>query len=69
MKISLMNNEIFKSLFCNSNNIKYGAKLLSYIFDTSYEELLESIKIINPEVNKEKVHKSKDITMLFKLMT
>lgn len=43
-------------MFVNSNNVKYGAKLISYFVDVSYEELLDRIRILNNEVDKDNVY-------------
>lgn len=55
-KIFLMNDNMFKTMFVNSNNVKYGAKLISYFVDSSYEELLNSIEIKNVETDKSNIH-------------
>lgn len=55
-KISLMNDNMFKTMFVNSKNVKYGAKLISYFVESSYEELLSSIRILNNEVDKDNIY-------------
>lgn len=55
-KISLMNDNMFKTMFVNSNNIKYGAKLISYFVECSFEELLKNIRLLNNEVDKDNVY-------------
>lgn len=55
-KISLMNDNMFKTMFVNSNNIKYGAKLISYFVECGFEELLKNIRLLNNEVDKDNVY-------------
>ena len=55
-KISLMNDNMFKTMFVNSKRVKYGAKLISYFVESSFEELLENIRLLNNEVDKENVY-------------
>lgn len=43
--IPITNDILFKSLFGREEYIKFPCKLLSYIEDISYEELLKKIKI------------------------
>lgn len=43
-------------MFVNSNNVKYGVKLISYFVDVSYEGLLDRIRILNNEVDKDNVY-------------
>ena len=43
LKIPIMSDSMFKTLFQREEYIKFPCKLLSYIIDLSYEELLESL--------------------------
>ena len=52
-KPSILSNTMFKTMFYNSKRIKYSAKLLSYYLDISYEELLNNIKLVKSELDKE----------------
>ena len=52
-KASIVSNTMFKTMFQNKNRIKYSAKLLSYILDISYEELLKSIRLYKNDIDKE----------------
>ena len=52
-KPSILSNTMFKTMFYNTKRIKYSAKLLSYYLDISYEELLNNIKLVKNELDKE----------------
>ena len=52
-KASIVSNTMFKTMFQNKDRIKYSAKLLSYIIDISYEELVKSIRLYKNDVDKE----------------
>ena len=52
-KPSILSNTMFKTMFYNTKRIKYSAKLLSYYLDISYEELLNNIKLVKSELDKE----------------
>ena len=52
-KITLASDIMFSTMFCNESRIKYSAKLLSYFLkDLSYEKILNSIQIVNQELDK-----------------
>jgi predicted transposase/invertase (TIGR01784 family) len=53
-KYSIFSDTMFKAMFQNEKRIKYSCKLLSYIFDISYEELLDNLVLTKNEINKEK---------------
>ncbi|MBQ3306626.1 MAG: Rpn family recombination-promoting nuclease/putative transposase [Bacilli bacterium] len=53
-KPSILSNTMFKTMFYHSDRIKYSAKLLSYYLDISYEDLLNNIKLVKNELDKEK---------------
>jgi len=36
---------MFKTLFCNSERLYFGAKFLSYFINYSYEDILKNIKL------------------------
>ena len=46
---------MFKTLFCHSERLYYGSKLLSYFIDVPYEEILSKISLKNTELNKDSV--------------
>ena len=52
-KISIMSDSMFKSLFCNSKNLKYGAKFISFFFDEEYEKILKNIRLTRNELDKD----------------
>ena len=52
--IPIINDEMFKTLFSREENIKFPCKLLSYILDISYEELLEHLHFTKNETGKKK---------------
>lgn len=54
-KISIMSDVMFKTLFCNSKRMEYGAKLISYFIDKPYEEILKNIRLKNSELDKESI--------------
>ena len=45
---------MFKAIFGRKENIKFPCKLLSYLIDMSYEELLANLKFTKNETGKEK---------------
>ena len=45
---------MFKTIFGRKENIKFPCKLLSYILDMSYEDLLNNLKFTKNETGKEK---------------
>ena len=55
MKISLMFNEMFFSMFANSNHMEYSARFLSLFLKIDYEYLLANLRLSNSVLNKEKV--------------
>ena len=54
-KISIMFDPMFKTMFANSERIDNPAKFLSYHVDATYEELLDSLQLINTELDKDNV--------------
>ena len=54
-KISIMSDSMFKTLFCNSKHLKYGAKFLSFFFDEKYENILKNIKFTRNELDKDNI--------------
>lgn len=66
-KYTLLSDTMFKAMFQNEGRIKYSCKLLSYLFEVSYEELLKNIVLLKNEVDKEKKNdKGFDAIMLQK---
>ena len=53
-KYTILSDAMFKAMFQNEGRIKYSCKLLSYLFDVSYEELLKNLVLMKNEVNKNK---------------
>lgn len=53
-KISIVSDTMFKAMFMSERRIKYAAKLVSYFFDYTYEELLEKLHFYKNELSKEK---------------
>jgi predicted transposase/invertase (TIGR01784 family) len=53
-KYSIFSDSMFKAMFQNEKRIKYSCKLLSYLFEISYEELLNNLVLVKNEVDKEK---------------
>jgi len=51
-KASILSDTMFKTMFQNSNRLKYSCKFLSYYLDISYEELLGNIKLVKNEIDK-----------------
>lgn len=62
-KMSILSDSMFRAMFGNIERIKYSAKLISYIIDLSYEEVLENIMPCNTVLDKNKV-RIKDVIML-----
>ncbi len=50
--IPITSDIMFKALFQREENIKFPCKLLSYILDVSYEELLDNLKFTKTETGK-----------------
>lgn len=53
-KFSIFSDSMFKTMFANENRKKYACKLLSYILDTSYKELLKTLEFGKSELDKRK---------------
>lgn len=53
-KFSIFSDSMFKTMFANENRKKYACKLLSYILDISYEELLKTLEFGKNELDKRK---------------
>ncbi|MCI8545023.1 MAG: hypothetical protein HFH09_02195 [Bacilli bacterium] len=53
-KLSIFSDSMFKTMFANENRKKYACKLLSYILDTSYKELLKTLEFGKSELDKKK---------------
>lgn len=53
-KISIFSDSFFKTMFGSENRKKYACKLLSYILDISYEELLKNLELGKSELDKKK---------------
>lgn len=51
--IPITNDSMFKTLFSRKENIKFPAKLLSYIIDMDYENILKRIRFSKNETGKE----------------
>lgn len=51
-KPSILSDTMFKTMFQNSNRLKYSCKFLSYYLDISYEELLKNIRLSKNEIDK-----------------
>ena len=49
-----MSDTMFKTMFFNTNRLKYSTKLLSYFLEVSYEELLDNIVLTKNELDQEK---------------
>ena len=45
---------MFKTMFQDERKIKYACKLISYLIDVPYEELLKNLKLVKNEANKNK---------------
>lgn len=50
--IPITSDVMFKALFQREENIKFPCKLLSYLLDISYEELLDNLKFTKTETGK-----------------
>ncbi len=50
--IPITSDVMFKTLFQREENIKFPCKLLSYLLDISYEELLDNLKFTKTETGK-----------------
>jgi predicted transposase/invertase (TIGR01784 family) len=53
-KYSIFSDTMFKAMFQNKKRIKYSCKLLSYLFDVSYDELLNNLVLTKNDIDKEK---------------
>ncbi len=53
LKISMISDTMFHTLFQREEYIKFPCKLLSYIIDLSYEELLECLSFSKTETGRE----------------
>ena len=53
-KISILSDSMMKTMFQNTNRLKYSIKLLSYFLDIPYEELLENTILVKNELDKDK---------------
>lgn len=53
-KASIMSDVMFRTMFQNESRIKYSAKLLSYILDMSYEDLLNNMHLSKNILDKKK---------------
>ena len=51
--IPITSDSMFKTIFQREENLKFPCKLLSYILDISYEELLEHLEFIKTETGKQ----------------
>lgn len=54
MKISLLYDPMFKTMFMNEKRLKYSCKLFSYFLNVSYETLLKNLKLGKNELDKHK---------------
>lgn len=52
--IPITSDVMFKAIFGREENIKFPCKLLSYLIDMSYEDLLNNLKFTKNETGKEK---------------
>ena len=52
-KASIVSDTMFRTMFQNKNRLKYSVKLLSYILDISYEELIKKIRLYKNNPDKE----------------
>lgn len=55
LKIPIISNAMFHTMFQRVDCIKYPCKLLSYIVDLSYEELLNSLTFSKTETGSETI--------------
>jgi len=55
-KISIMSDVMFKTLFCNSERLYFGAKFLSYFINYKYEDILKNIKLTKTDLDKETIN-------------
>lgn len=53
-KISIFSDNMFKTMFQNENRLKYSAKLISYLIDVDYGELLKKIQLVKNNFSKKK---------------
>ena len=53
-KYTILSDAMFKAMFQTEGRKKYSCKLLSYLFEVEYEELLGSMVLLKNEVNKNK---------------
>ena len=53
--IPITNDGMFKAIFGREENIKFPCKLLSYIVDINYEELLKKLRFTKNETGKKKL--------------
>ena len=54
-KMSVISDVMWKTMFQNTNRLKYSCKLISYFVDISYEYLLDHLKLASNEFNKDKI--------------
>ena len=52
--IPITNDSMFKTIFSRKENIKFPSKLLSYIIDMEYDDILRNLKFTKNETGKEK---------------
>ena len=52
-KISIVSDTMFRTMFNNEKRIKYSAKLISYFLDIEYERLLNNIRLVKNDIDKE----------------
>ena len=52
-KISAASDSMWKVMFLNSERLKYSCKLISCIIDVEYEDLLENLKLVSQEFNRD----------------
>ena len=55
-KISLLSDNMFKTMFLNDSRLKYSAKFISYYIDVDYELLLKRMKLVKTHFNKKKAN-------------
>ncbi|MBR2827739.1 MAG: Rpn family recombination-promoting nuclease/putative transposase [Bacilli bacterium] len=53
-KISLLSDNMFKTMFQNENRLKYSAKLISYLVEVDYEVLLSKLQLVKNSFSKKK---------------
>ena len=53
-KISLLSDNMFKTMFQNESRLKYSAKFISYLVEVDYEVLLSKLQLVKNSFSKKK---------------